>query len=396
MSNNQAPTRYTFESGRRAVSHLTVRQVNAKTVLTIVAFNAGASNAEISRLSGLAPQTVSAILVGLEKQGLIVRGEVLRGRRGQPATPIMLNPDGGLAVGVEIGWRHLRVIVLNLHVKVIRERYLEYDFPDATTIVDTISDLVTDLTADLSPDQKARLLDLGIATPSRIADNLDLIGAPPEQAQFWGALDLVTDLQRKTGLKVTYVNDGNAGCWAELIALPTPRPANLIYLLVSQYIAAGVIADGQLWEGPNRHAAELGSILVCVGENSGPMVAHKYASIWALRAQLTSLSPRLADGPTSRLVVETPAHEMENWLRLAARALAQVIFNANTVVEQPLVVVDTVLSDEISATLAEAVTIELEHLQARTLVTPRVISGQLGAMGPVIGAAELSLYRRYF
>lgn len=39
-------------------------------------------------MSGLAPQTVSAILNDVEAAGLIVRGEVLRGRRGQPATPI--------------------------------------------------------------------------------------------------------------------------------------------------------------------------------------------------------------------------------------------------------------------------------------------------------------------
>jgi DNA-binding MarR family transcriptional regulator len=42
-------------------------------------------------LSGLSPQTVSAILATLEADGLITRGPVLRGRRGQPATPIILN-----------------------------------------------------------------------------------------------------------------------------------------------------------------------------------------------------------------------------------------------------------------------------------------------------------------
>jgi hypothetical protein len=110
MSQIPEEVRDIFDAGGRGLQHTGLRRANERAVLTLVAFNPGVSNAEISRLSGLAPQTVSAILVDVERAGLITRGQVLRGRRGQPATPIFLKADGRFAIGCEIGWRHMESV----------------------------------------------------------------------------------------------------------------------------------------------------------------------------------------------------------------------------------------------------------------------------------------------
>ena len=71
-----------FEPAGRGVQHASLRAANRRAVLTTIAFNPGISNADVSRRTGLAPQTASAIVADLEGEGLISRGEVLRGRRG--------------------------------------------------------------------------------------------------------------------------------------------------------------------------------------------------------------------------------------------------------------------------------------------------------------------------
>jgi predicted NBD/HSP70 family sugar kinase len=394
--NRIEPTRDVFESGRRGLSHHDVRRANERTVLRVVGFNAGASNAEISRLSGLAPQTVSAILTGLENDGLIKRGEVLRGRRGQPATPILLNENGGFAVGVEIGWRHLDVVLLDMHGTVLRHHHAEYPYPDAETIVDRVSGLVAEVTEGLPAGHRRRLLDLGIAMPGRVSSSLDVIGAPAAQKSLWDSIDLVANLEERTGLAVTVLNDGNAGCWAELIALKPPRPANIIYLQVSHFIAAGIVGDGSLWEGPTGNAAELGSILVSP-DGGAPEVAHRCASVHALRKSLEAAGHAYTRD-LCPLELAKPEFEapIAGWLDRTGKAMAQVIFNATTVMEQPLVVLDTVLGPELSARVVERVREELDRLPARTSPKPRLVGGQLGHMAPAIGAAELPLFRRYF
>jgi predicted NBD/HSP70 family sugar kinase len=380
MTSPGEPTRDVFDTGGRGVRHRGLRRANEKAVLTVIGFNAGVSNAEISRLSGLAPQTVSAILVELERAGLIERGPVLRGRRGQPATPIQLDPNGAFSIGVELSWTHADAVLLNMHAEVLGHLHIDYDFPDARTLFDAIAGMANQLAGQLNAEQRTRLLDLGIAMPGRLADNLDLVDAPPDQAPLWRDADVASLLNARTGLDVSVINDGNAGCWAELIALDRPRPANVIYFLVSRYIAAGIIGDGALWEGPTGNGANLGAMLVQL-DGDGALEAHFIASLHALEKMRAQSSG---------------GDVIESWITRSARALARVAFNAMTVIESPLVVVDTALDRETSQELVRRLESELEKLPARGFRPPRVTIGRHGRLAPAIGAAELPLYRRYF
>ena len=395
MSSDLEPTRDVFVAGRRGVRHTGVRRANEKTVLTVVAFNSGASNAEISRLSGLAPQTVSAILIDLEREGLIVRGPVLRGRRGQPATPILLHENGGFSIGVEVGWRHLDIVLINMHAGILQHHHEDHAYPDAASLFDRIGGVIGEFRRSLPQDHRSRLLDIGLAMPGSLTTDLDLFNAPPEQVTRWREIDPVAELARRSGLEITQINDGNAGCWAELIALAPPRPANVIFLMVSQLLLAGMVSDGVLWEGTTGHAADLGSSLVHV-DGAAPQLAHQVASLFALRARLVAAGFAEAEGPVAHWDMTAMATQIEAWMGEAAQALAQVVHNASMILEQPLVVLDTELGVAIASQLAERLQIEMSRFATRGFKLPRVVNGRHGRLSPAIGAAELPLYRRYF
>lgn len=388
------PTRDIFETGVLGIRHDGLRRSNEKAVLTIVGFNAGLSNAEIARLSGLAPQTVSAILVDLENEGLIERGPVLRGRRGQPATPILLNAAAAYSIGVEIGWQHVSVVLLNFHAQVLDERRADYQYPDAKTLFSRICAMVEDLRAGLDADQRRRLRDLGIAMPGNVADHVEMLDAPPDQTVLWRQTDPVAELRERTGLEVSLYNDGNAACWAELIALAPPRPSNVLYFLVSRYIAAGVIAGGVLWEGPSGQGADLGSMVVEAGPD-GVRQAYAFASKWALQQRLAQAG-KAQPLDVAQWDWHDIAPELDTWLADSGEALARAVFNATTVVEQPLVVIDSILPPEVTARLVACTETALAQLPVRGFRPPKVIAGQYGALAPAIGAAKLILFRRYF
>ncbi|WP_297105975.1 ROK family transcriptional regulator [uncultured Devosia sp.] len=395
MPTRQELTRDVFEPGRRGMRPAVVRRANEKTVLTVVAFNAGASNAEISRISDLAPQTVSAILTDLEREGLIIRGPVLRGRRGQPATPIFLNENGGFAIGIEIGWRHMEMTLVNMHTKVLRHHHEDYAYPDARTLFDRLGALIAEFAASLREDRRSRLLDLGLAMPGSLTRDLDLLGAPPEQAALWQDLDPVEELRKRTNLEISLLNDGNAGCWAELLTLEPPRPANVIFLLVSQVLLAGMVSDGTLWEGPTGHAVDLGSMLVSVGQ-APPQLVHRVASLCGLRTRLANAGYADAQRPVSEWDMAAIATHIDTWIGDAAQALAQIIHNTSMILERPVVILDTDLGSDVTARLAQRLSAELESLTTRGFRAPRVTMGRLGPLAPAMGAAEMTLYRRYF
>jgi Transcriptional regulator/sugar kinase len=389
------PVRDAFDAGGRGLQHQGLRRANERAVLTVIGFNAGVSNADIARLSGLAPQTVSAILTELEAMGLIARGEVLRGRRGQPATPISLHPQGAFAIGVEIGWRHVDVLLLGLQAQILARRHSDHVFPDATRIVDDIVSMMDQVLASLPDGLRPRLTDIGVAMPTNIAGNLTLVEAPEGQRELWEQLDLAGELARRSGIEVTLFNDGNAACWGELIAFPKPRPSDFIYFLIGRYIAAGIVGEGTLWEGPSDNSANLGSMLVD-SSDGGLQVAHFIASVTALERRLAAAGfPVDPYDPANWPWVDF-GPVLDQWLDDSARALTKVVFNTQTVIESGLVVIDSTLPAPIVAQLVQRLDAQLRQLPISPYRPPQVLPGHLGALAPAIGAAELTLYRRYF
>jgi predicted NBD/HSP70 family sugar kinase/DNA-binding CsgD family transcriptional regulator len=384
-----------FDAGGRGLQHHGLRRANERAVLTVIGFNPGVSNADIARISGLAPQTVSAILTDIDKAGLIARGEVLRGRRGQPATPISLRAEGAFSVGVEIGWRHVDVLLLNLIGDVVAREHRTYDFPDARTIFDTIVQMLAHVTAGMSEDDRARMLDMGVALPTNLADHLTLVDAPADQYPLWAAIDVAAELTHRTGLHASLFNDGNAACWAELIAFPKPRPGTFIYFLISRFIAAGIVGEGTLWEGPTGNSANLGSMLVN-GPAGKMQPAHFVASVTSLSQRLIAAGHAANIADLEHWDWDSFGEALDAWIADSADALAKVVFNTTTVIESSMVVVDAVIPAAIVQRLVEGLREQLRLLPIKPYDPPQVLAGHLGGWAPAIGASELVLYRRYF
>ncbi|MEO5807115.1 ROK family transcriptional regulator [Devosia sp.] len=384
-----------FETAGRGLQHHGLRRANERAVMTVVAFNPGLSNAEISRLTGLAPQTVSAILIEIERSGLIRRGEVLRGRRGQPATPIFLNPEGGYAIGCEIGWRHLDVLLINMHAQVLGHIHRDYAYPDASVLPDEIAEAVQALRAGIPTDRQDRLTDLGIAMPTSIWEHVHLVNAPPEQTTLWRELDIAAEVNARCGLDVQVFNDGNAACWAELIASPAPRPSDFIYFLVSCYVAAGIVGQGTLWEGPTGNSANLGSMLVTDAEGK-QHPAHFVASLDALEQRLTAAGRPVSSPITPETDWGALEPVLSDWIEDGGRALANVVFNTTAVIECRLAVIDGAMPRAVLERLVACVQRHLATLPISACSAPAVVAGHLGATAPALGAAELPLYRRHF
>ncbi|WP_317186578.1 ROK family transcriptional regulator [Devosia sp. BK] len=390
MNDSAAPTIDLFNLGSRGLQHHGLRRANERAVLTVVGFNPGLSNAEIARMSGLAPQTVSAILNDIEAVGLIVRGEVLRGRRGQPATPIFLRAEGSFGIGVELSWGHADIVAINLHAKPLAHRHLCYEEPDFAALPRKIADAIAEMVRDWPAAQRERLTDIGIGLPSTIDEN-----RVPEDDNVPSALRVAfaAELEQLTGLPVMLFNDGNAACWAELVARPAPRPETFIYLLVSTFLGAGLIGEGRLWQGPSGYSADLGAMLVAQPDGI-PMPANAFASVTSLveRAQEAGITLKAGDNADWDWDALEPV--LKAWLRQSAKVLALVIYNANAVVEGRLAVIDTILPPQITERLSRMVLEEFALLPQRRSV--EIVPGTIGRLAPALGAAELPLYHRYF
>ncbi|WP_375449814.1 ROK family transcriptional regulator [uncultured Devosia sp.] len=379
----------------RGVPQAGVRIANERAVLTLITLAPGSSNADLARRSGLGPQTTSRIITDLEERGLIARGQVLRGRRGQPATPFFLNPHGAYCFGVEIGWRHLQIVLIDLVGTVLASHSAPHDYPDATSVFAQLADGIATMTAALAIEQRGRIVGVGVASPTSIGRNIDLFVAHPEQRPLWEALDIAARTAADTGLNADWFNDGSAACWGDFIAQSPPRPTGFAYFHVGAYVGAGIIADGRLWEGPTGNAANLGAIMV-PDRHGAPSFVHRIASITAFENWLREAGRSPPPGSPQDWDWALLEPYAGAWLDDAGRALAQAAMTAQAMVELDRASIDGVMPRPVVERLLERVQHHLALLPMLRTGHPVVSIGHLGAGAAARGAALLPMYKRYF
>lgn len=378
---------------RMAVSGL--RTINERTVLTTVSAVPGSSAAELARMTGLGAQSVSRILVELESSGLVMRGEARRGRRGQPAVPIYLDPAGAYAIGCEIGWRHINILITDLGGRILGQHRRDYAYPDARTIVEEVASLTRLLLAIVPPEHRNRVLDLGISAPSSIGRNVDLLTDTPGAGEAWNRLDLLGELSKATGLHTTLTNDGTASCWGTFALMPHPRPNNLCVIEIDTFVGAGLIAEGLLWEGPSGNAANLGSMVV-TEENGRENFVHLIASIYALEKRLRDAGIPVPTGRPTNWDWSSLEPVASDWIRASGLALAKVITNTTAIMEFPIAIVDGVMPRPVVERLVKSVSDAIDDLGGLTADHPTIAMGTLGDNASALGAAIRSIYRRHF
>jgi predicted NBD/HSP70 family sugar kinase len=378
----------------RGVAQSGVRIANERAVLGLIAIGPGSSNADVARISGLGAQTTSRIVAELESRGLVLRGQVLRGRRGQPATPLFINPKGAFAIGVEIGWHHFDVILVDMAGVTATTVRRTYDWPDAKTLFSVVAADVEQLRATLSPELQQQLVGIGLATPTGLEKLVHLLGAPAEQVDLWREIDIAKRLTEVTGLEVQRFNDGHAATWAELIAQPHPRRRDFVYFQLGSAVAGGIVIDGGFAEGDCR-SAELGSLMICDGITE-PTFIHMVASLDALRATLKEegiVVPAAAPSQWDWAAIE---HIVGPWVDQAALALAKGIASVRAVLDIEAVIFDGPMPDALLDRIIARTNQDLERLPVITHRPPPVVRGHVGASAAGSGAAQLLLFDRFF
>ncbi|MEO7222515.1 MAG: ROK family transcriptional regulator [Devosia sp.] len=379
----------------RGIQPSHVRLTNQRAILSVISLQPGISNAELARVTDLAPQTVSAVLTDLEQLNLVTRGEVLRGRRGQPATPLYMNPVGAMSIGAEIGWRHMEVCLVGIGTQVLRRIRRDYDFPDAGTIFTELASIVADLTASLSPMERKQLVGLGLAAPGGLGNPDSLLKPPAGQEELWAGVDIAGAVATATGLEVSLFNDGHAACWAQRVAHPAPRPLSFVFLVLDTFVGAGIVAENRLWEGHNGTSANLGAMLVT--DRDGHMrYLHEVASLHALEQRLGAAGLGL-DDVRQVPVAAAVRPVLDAWIAEASDALAQTLMNTTRVMEFEQAVIESALPPVLTAEIVAATRQRMERFPTLALgAQVPVESGQLGRSGAAQGAALLRMHRRFF
>lgn len=376
----------------RGTNQSGMRAYNERLVLSLVRRHGALAKAKIARITGLSAQTVSVIMRGLEKEGLLQRGEKVRGKVGQPSIPMNLARDGAYFLGLKVGRRSADLVLVDFLGDIVSRVHTTYQYPTPDGTIKFVKQSVATLLRELTPAQLSRISGLGIATPFFIWEWASIIGVEEEKMAAWRHRDLKAEVQDLFDFPVFLENDATSACGAELVFGTNSPPPDFLYFYVGYFIGGGIVLNNRLYTGPSGNAGALGPMPL--GRGNGQQLVD-VASLAGLENLL------LANGCDSQTLWESPAewnmpaHVLQDWFAIAAPAIAQAIVSSISLIDFQYVQIDGWLPEDTRDQLILAVIANVKATNLSGLSIPEIKPGSVGPDARSLGAASLPLSKRF-
>ncbi len=371
-----------------------MRAHNERLVLSLVRRHGALAKSEIARMTGLSAQTVSVIMRALEEDGLLVRGEPVRGRVGQPSVPIRLAPDGAFFFGLKIGRRSADLILIDFLGNVRDRASITYKYPTPDAMISFATAAFARLIGAMSEADRPRVSGLGIAIPFQLWDWAGPLGVPESEMATWRNRDIRAELETSLLLPVYLENDASSACGAELVFGTQEHPADFLYFYVGYFIGGGLVLNGRLFAGPTGNAGALGSMPVPVGGGRiGQLI--EVASLQTLARALHAKGIETASMWDKPEGWPNDAETLADWVDQAGSGIAYCIASATCVADLGTVLIDGWMPRQTRDMLIQSARRHLKAINLSGIAVPTIAAGTVGPDSRALGAASLPLSERY-
>jgi predicted NBD/HSP70 family sugar kinase len=245
-----------------------LRSRNRLRVLETVQQRGAISRVDITRTTGLSRTTVSSLVAELLTEGVLseraAEPATPSSGGGRPATLLALSPDGGGVLGVHLGHEGVRVVLADLSGDVLgeRQREIDVDHLPADSLA-YVAEAALELVAGSGHDL-GRVIGMGVAVSAPVQLVSHALRTP-SMLRDWTDIDIAAQLRERVGVPVHVGNDANLGAMAEWTFGVGRGADDLIYVMLSDGVGAGLILGGRPYEGAAGAAGELGHVAVVDG-----------------------------------------------------------------------------------------------------------------------------------
>src|SRR3954452_9013946 len=376
----------------------TLRRLNRLRVIHALRDEGLISRAEIARRTGLSRSTVSSLVSELQADGLVVERPEPAAARGEQGgrPPILLSFDAsaGVAVGIDFDHHHVRVAVSDLSSRILAEREEQLDTDHlAHEGLDAAAGLVHELLEEAGV-EASRVIGAGMCLPGPVHRPTGVVGSTAI-LPGWVGVAAADEMRQRLDLPILVDNDANLAALAEA-AVGSGRDAkDLIYLMTSSGIGAGLVLNGRLYRGAEGLAGELGHVLV---DADGPVWRCGDRGCLETVAGTDALAELLrrshGDNLDGRAIVRLARDGDLGARRViadAGRAIGKAAAALVNVLNPELLIVGGDLADA-GDLLLDGVRESLERAALPTIVAgATVVAGSLGDRAEVLGAIALVL-----
>ena len=238
-----------------------MKQLNVSAVLKVIKDNGSLSRAEIAKLTGLTPASVTNITKFLIEDKFLIESKVGESSGGRPPIILELNADARYVIGVGIGVGVIDVVITNLSANIIIKKsiIIEDERYDYDLVFKKLVNLINEVVESSQIDQE-KILGVGVALHGIVNPRT---GVSIHALYYgWKNKNIKEKLEQELGLTVCVDNYVRAMALGESWFGATKDIANFVTLNISNGIGAGIIINNTPYYGVDFSAGEIGHIVV--------------------------------------------------------------------------------------------------------------------------------------
>lgn len=242
-----------------AGSQSALREANRALIVETVQRHGGLTQVELAGATGLSTATISTIVKELLSAGVVdTRNTTRSGRRAQMVT---IAHRVGLAIGIHIGVRQLRVALGDVTHEVVAEQTLPLPHEHRMdTSLDRAALLISDLLERVGSSLD-EVVGIGVALPAPVDGATGMVSVRGV-LRGWDEVHIGHVLAKRLGCSVFVDNDANLGALAESVQGASRLYRDSVYVRASYTIGAGIVLGGQVHQGFAGTAGEIGHVQV--------------------------------------------------------------------------------------------------------------------------------------
>ncbi len=237
-----------------------IRNFNEGLVLKTIEKSGPISRADVGKIIGLTPPTVSDIVKDLIERDIVQ--EIGKGESSGGKKPILLKINSKVAymIAVDLGGENgIRVALIDLSYHIIKEKFgPKIESLNGKKFKNTLSVILTDFIRETNI-PKGKILGICIGVPGIIDYKFKKVTVAP--CLNW-EISLEDLTLKEIGIPISLENDVNLMALGEKTKGIAQKINNFVFVGERTGIGAGIIINRKLYKGANNAAGEVGYLLI--------------------------------------------------------------------------------------------------------------------------------------
>ena len=368
-----------------------IKKLNRSLILQKIIEHEFISRAEIAKITGLNKATISVQVADLLDAKLVQETQQEHNTVGRRPIMLSINGSAGYVLGIDLDFKEIKFQISDLQGNIVETNTMVIN----TEVYEEVLYILIEEIGTYNEKYSTCYYGLvqTIIGVHGTVNNDEWIQFIPRLQ--WSNKDLKSDIEREIDVDISIENTANLSIFAERV-YKYPESDNMLGIVLSSGIGAGIINDGKLIKGHDGYAGEIGHMIIspfgqecrCGNHGCWELYAAEPAVFSQLMEQLDR--PNLSHYDIKHLLeAKDPATRdvMKTFINYVSIGLNNMInsYNPETlIINSELLKVYPNVIDEI-----------VENLHSSVSVYRQIVLSDLGKDASVLGACALAI-RNFF